>query len=61
MADLNDKIAVITGAANGIGRATVEIFVKAGARVLAADIRDDDGQALQREFGQIMSAMSIAM
>ncbi len=51
MADLNGKIAVITGAANGIGRATVEIFVNAGARVLAADIRDDDGQALQREFG----------
>ena len=38
MADLTGKIVVITAAAQGIGRASVEAFVKAGARVIATDI-----------------------
>lgn len=47
---LKDKVAVITGAASGIGRATVELFVAEGARVLAADIDDEGGQALEDAF-----------
>ncbi len=38
MADLTGKIVLITAAAQGIGRASVEAFVKAGARVIATDI-----------------------
>jgi len=38
MADLNGKITLITAAAQGIGRASVEAFVKAGAKVIATDI-----------------------
>ena len=38
MADLNGKIVLITAAAQGIGRASVEAFVKAGANVIATDI-----------------------
>ncbi|UJW84915.1 SDR family oxidoreductase [Devosia sp. SL43] len=38
MADLNGKIVLITAAAQGIGRASVEAFVKAGAEVIATDI-----------------------
>jgi 2-keto-3-deoxy-L-fuconate dehydrogenase len=38
MASLAGKTALITAAAQGIGRATVEAFVKAGARVIATDI-----------------------
>jgi 2-keto-3-deoxy-L-fuconate dehydrogenase len=38
MADLSGKIVLITAAAQGIGRASVEAFVKAGARVIATDI-----------------------
>ncbi len=34
---LNDKVAIITGAASGIGRSTVERFMSEGARVLAVD------------------------
>ena len=34
---LQDKIAVITGAASGIGKAAVRVFVEQGARVVAAD------------------------
>ncbi len=47
---LKDKVAVITGAASGIGRATVELFVAEGARVLAADIDDEAGQALEDAY-----------
>ena len=38
MADLNGKIVLITAAAQGIGRASVLAFAKAGAKVIATDI-----------------------
>jgi 2-keto-3-deoxy-L-fuconate dehydrogenase len=38
MADLTGKIVLITAAAQGIGRASVEAFVRAGAKVIATDI-----------------------
>jgi len=37
---LDGKIAIVTGAATGIGSATARLFVDEGARVLAADIKD---------------------
>lgn len=51
MADLSGKVAVITGAASGIGMAGVEVFVAAGAKVVAGDIQDEKGQALEARFG----------
>ncbi len=38
MAELDGKVAVITGAGSGMARASTRIFVREGARVLAADI-----------------------
>jgi len=38
MAELDGKVAVITGAGSGMARATTTVFVREGARVLAADI-----------------------
>ena len=38
MGELDGKVAVITGAGSGMARATAEVFVREGARVLAADV-----------------------
>lgn len=38
--DLKHKVAIVTGAASGIGRATVIAFAAAGAKVIAADVAD---------------------
>lgn len=51
MTDLSGKCAVITGAASGIGLGSVEVFVNAGARVVAADIDEDGVKALEERFG----------
>ena len=42
--DFSGQVAVVTGAARGVGRAMVGAFVAAGARVVAAD-RDETGLA----------------
>src|SRR5262245_45681708 len=41
---LQDQVALITGAASGIGRATARLFAQEGARVVAADIDESGGQ-----------------
>ena len=41
---LKDKVAIITGAASGIGRATALLFAKEGAKVVVADINDKGGE-----------------
>ncbi|MBP6013914.1 MAG: glucose 1-dehydrogenase [Alphaproteobacteria bacterium] len=51
MGRLSGKVAVITGGASGIGRGTVELFVREGAKVVAADIQDDKGARLEEELG----------
>uniref|UniRef100_A0A0D9X118 Uncharacterized protein n=1 Tax=Leersia perrieri TaxID=77586 RepID=A0A0D9X118_9ORYZ len=43
---LPGKVAVITGAASGIGKATVAEFIRNGAKVILADIQDDLGRAI---------------
>jgi NAD(P)-dependent dehydrogenase (short-subunit alcohol dehydrogenase family) len=52
MADrLKGKVAIITGAASGIGRATAELFAAEGARVMCADIQADAVQETARRAG----------
>ena len=42
---LQDKVAIITGAASGLGKATAEVFAENGARVVLGDIDESGGQA----------------
>jgi NAD(P)-dependent dehydrogenase (short-subunit alcohol dehydrogenase family) len=49
--ELAGSVAVVTGGASGLGRAMVERFVSAGARVVVADVDRDAGEALAQEVG----------
>ena len=48
---LAGKVALVTGAARGIGLAIARAFLGEGAQVLLTDLRRDEGQAAARELG----------
>ena len=50
MADLQDRVAVITGGASGIGAATARLFAEMGARVVIADLQDEMGTELASDI-----------
>lgn len=49
---LGGKVAIVTGGASGIGRASVELFVAEGARVVINDVDAERGEELARELGE---------
>ena len=49
MDDFKDKVAIVTGAASGIGRATAELYAKRGAAVVVSDVDKKGGaETVQR-------------
>src|ERR1044072_8201156 len=48
---LNGKTAVVTGAAQGIGLAIAEVFVREGARVVIGDLNLEAAEAAAKELG----------
>jgi 2-hydroxycyclohexanecarboxyl-CoA dehydrogenase len=46
----HDKVAIVTGAASGIGRATAEALAAEGATVVVADINREQGEAVAAEI-----------
>jgi NAD(P)-dependent dehydrogenase (short-subunit alcohol dehydrogenase family) len=47
---LSGKVALITGAASGIGRGAALRFAQEGAKVILADMQDEEGQKLEQEI-----------
>lgn len=47
---LKNKVAIITGGANGIGNKTVEVFLRERASVVFTDVNRDAGQLALEEF-----------
>src|SRR5678815_1018783 len=57
---LEGRVALVTGAASGIGKAIVRRFARAGARVVVADIGLDAATATAREIGGHQEALAVA-
>ncbi|WP_373138748.1 SDR family NAD(P)-dependent oxidoreductase [Mycobacterium marinum] len=49
--ELAGKVAIVTGGASGIGRATVARFIAEGARVVIADVEEERGESLAAALG----------
>ncbi len=52
MGRLQDKVAIITGAASGMGAADARIFIREGAKVVITDLNVEAGEALAAELGE---------
>ncbi|HEO70427.1 MAG TPA: SDR family NAD(P)-dependent oxidoreductase, partial [Candidatus Hydrogenedentes bacterium] len=48
--DPKDKVAIVTGGASGLGKATVQRLAAQGAKVVIADFNDENGKALEAEL-----------
>lgn len=57
--ELNNRVAVITGAASGIGAATARAFAREGAKVVVADINGDGAAAVADEIGGLGVACDV--
>jgi len=58
---LEDRIAVVTGAAQGLGRACALALAEAGAAVVLADIRAEANEAAAREIAERTSRPTLAV
>jgi 3-hydroxybutyrate dehydrogenase len=60
--ELNDQVAIVTGAASGLGRAIAHRFARAGARIVVADLERTKAEATAREIdADPARAMGLAM
>lgn len=59
MGRLDGKVAVITGAAKGLGEADARLFAAEGARVILTDVDDANGQRVAAEIGSAATYMHL--
>ncbi|GAB5601892.1 SDR family oxidoreductase [Thermus sp. FJN-A] len=57
---LKDKVVLITGAAHGIGRATLELFSREGARLVACDVEEGPLKEAAEATGALPVGMDVA-
>ena len=55
---LENKTAVVTGAASGLGKAIVEKFLEEGSKVIIVDVNEDAGRELSENLGSKTLALS---
>jgi len=61
MIDLSDKVAVVTGAAQGIGLAIAETLAQQGAHVVVADLQEEKAKTVAQELSTRTGRRSIAV
>jgi NAD(P)-dependent dehydrogenase (short-subunit alcohol dehydrogenase family) len=52
--DIAGKVALVTGGASGLGKATGETLHAAGAKVVIADLASSDGKAVAEQMGEVV-------
>lgn len=57
--DLNNRVAVVTGAASGIGACCARAFAAQGAKVVAADLNGDGANEIAQEIGGLAVACDV--
>ncbi len=59
---LQNRVAVVTGAASGIGRASAELMAREGARIVAVDVSEDDlrdlRDSIEHEGGEVLTVQA---
>ncbi len=58
---LKDKVAIVTGAASGIGKEIARTFAREGARVVIADLNQNTADATAAELGDARKAIGVVM
>src|SRR5437016_7498027 len=58
---LKDKVAIVTGAASGIGKEIAKAFVREGARVVIADLNQKAADATAAELGDTRKVLGVVM
>jgi NAD(P)-dependent dehydrogenase (short-subunit alcohol dehydrogenase family) len=58
--DLSGRVALVTGAASGLGAATARVFAEHGARVICADIDEPGAQEVADEIGERAIYLDVA-
>ena len=58
---LENKVAIVTGAASGIGKDIAMLFAREGARVVIADLNQKGADAVAAELGGAKRAIGVAV
>ena len=58
---LKGKVAIITGGAHGMGAVEAVLFAKEGAKVIIADIREDDARKVEAEIAEVGGEAMVAL